>query len=240
MTTFRRVLLTCPHCNCKMENYGLSSFTVFKSVVFSDGKTDCTPHLPNNEIILICYNCRKPFWKEDALVRNQGQNKADLPGTMDIYDLPFAGKENFSDNLVEYYSELLNSGFCNTVIREIYLRIQIWHLLNDKIRYISDSIIDKLIKGLLNKKSDEASEKAMSEFLEKNQLFNNNLENLIKVYTAETKEEIMQLAEIHRELGDFETAIGLLKEIDSIENKSTYKAILKAVKAKKTLVFRIN
>ena len=240
MTTFHRVLLTCPHCNRKMENYGLSSYTVFKSVVFSDGKTDCSPPIVRHETILLCYDCRKPFWKEDAIDRDSMQHAAELPASLDIYDLPFATEENFSDKLIDYYFELLNTDFCTSAKKEIYLRIQIWHLLNNKIRYRSENATNNFIKGIFNKKSNDASEKAFNEFLEKKQSFNDNLVNLIKVYTAETEAEFILLAEMFRELGEFDKAIELLKKIDVAENKYSYSAILKASKKQKTLVFKIN
>ncbi len=230
MTTFGTQILVCPHCSNKMYSYVLSSYYVHSSILFSDGQADCSPlNLPDSSI-LICTECKLEFWRDDALLEDENTDfsDSDLPEAKDINDLDFAFEPDFLSKRIAYYFSLLEKGFANTLDREIYLRIELWHLLNNKIRYKPTGIIDNLLKG--NLKEVFSGKEEMPEAIKN--LFNSNLEKLINVYIPENDGERLLLAEMYRELGDFNKALKLLEEIKHHNNEDHIKQIVKAAKRK--------
>lgn len=230
MTTFGTQILVCPHCSNKMYSYVLTSYYVHSSILFSDGHADCSPlNLPDSRI-LICTECKLEFWREDALLEdeNPGFSNPDLPEAKDIDDSLLAFDSNPMSNRISYISALLEKGFADTVDKEIYLRIELWHLLNNKIRYKPNGIIDNLLKG--NLKEVFSGQAEMPEAIKN--LFNSNLEKLINVYIPENDGERLLLAEMYRELGDFNKALKLLEEIKHHNNEDHIKQIVKATKRK--------
>lgn len=230
MTTFGTQILVCPHCRNKMFSYVLTSYYVHSSILFSDGQADCNPpNLPDSRF-LICTECKLEFWRDDALLEDENTDfsNSDLPEAKDIYDLDFTFNSDFPSKRTAYYSSLLKKGFANNVDKEIYLRIELWQLLNNKIRYNPNGFIDNLLKG--NLKMAFSGQKEMPEAVKS--LFNSNLEKLIRVYIPENDEERLLLAEMYRELGDFNKALKLLEEIKHLKNEDRFKQIAKATKRK--------
>ena len=244
MTTFHQLTLECPNCKSRSQTYETMSYHVHSSIIFSDGKVESRPPTPINNSILICPECKKAFWREDAKSEDYSyeDEKSDLPQTMDVHDLPFAFEDDFTGKLANYYQELLDTGFATSNEKEVLLRIEIWHLLNNKIRNKSNRIYYNIktfgfkyvIKSFNNRR------KKRIEFDENKKQFNLNLKKLISIFKPEFEEQNLLLAEMYRERGDFKNAIFLLEEMDSLENPSAYKQILKASKRRKMEVFKIN
>ncbi len=233
MTTFRPSILQCPNCKANMFTFELTSFTVHSSIVYSDGKVDNSSSLSDKQI-LICNDCRKPMWRDDAILNDSDINYETLPEAKDVFDLPFAFDTNRSNKLAFYYTDLLNDDFADTSEKEIYLRIKIWHLLNNSSRNTKQrgsikEIIDKNISSEL-KNSDEKSTKF---------LFDKNLEHLTKIYKPDCDEQQLLYAEMFRELGDFNEAKLQLNKINNLYNNSAYKQIAKMIKTKKSNVIKI-
>jgi len=222
-----------------MYTYQLNSYTVFNTTVYSDGETVCNPPVMLDKNILICTKCTKPFWTEDAFLPEENNDLSieEFPQAKDVHDLPFAFDSDFSLKLTQYYSELLEKAFANTVEREVYLRIELWRLLNNGIRNITDnSLKDKIIgivKEVLSK--DDNLDPA-----DRSDLFNNNLKKLISLYNPNTDDELLLLAEMHRECGNFSEASRVLDQVKDIDNSFAYKEISKAIKIRNTKVFRLN
>ncbi len=244
MTTMHSTVIICPNCQNEMYSFELTSYYVHSSIVYSDGETICNPPIMFNELILICSECNKPFWKDDAVQEDGNISKPDpgLPEAKDIIDLipPFDSDRNFK--LAQYYSGLLENGFANTIDREIYLRIELWHTLNNYDRnrqegntadLIKEKIISLFGKAISGQKGIHKSDKASS-------LFKSNLKKLIIIYKPENDNEHLLLAEMHRELGEYNKALSVLSEIKCYDNKNVYKKIVKAAKRKRSKVFRVN
>lgn len=240
MTTFSTRILQCPNCENKMYTYQLNSYTVHSSTVYSDGKIVCNPPILFEKEILICTDCDKAFWRDDAMFEDEDYSLSndELPNAIDVHDLMFAFDSDFSTKLSEYYSNLLVNGFANTIDREIYLRTELWQLLNNSKRnkpnnilsYIKRSDIKELISRIKHiAKSDKS-----------NNLFIGNLKKLISIYKANEDEELLLLAEMHRELGNHSKASSLLKSIKNIDKNGAYKKIQKANNRKNTKVFKLN
>lgn len=239
MTTFSTRVLQCPNCENKMYTYQLNSYTVFKSTVYSDGKIISNPPVMHDKRILICSECKKPFWTEDALLEGEDYdfNNDELPNANDIHDLPFAFDTDFSIRLAKYYSDLLNQGFANSVDREVYLRIELWQLLNNNIRNKSTNKIRNLIKGIVKESKTKNNTTKKTDNTIK--LFYINLKKLIKLYEPNNDNELLLLVEMHRELGNFSEASLVLKKIEDIDNNVAYKEISRAIKIKNPEVFKI-
>jgi len=243
MTTFSTNILSCPSCEEKMYDYELNSYTVLDSECFSDGKVENNPIIPHNEQFLICCNCNKEFWKEDNLIASEEDNlnPEDLPKAKDIYDLDFNFEPKFESKKSHYFNNLLNEGFADTIEREVYLRIKLWHLQNDEYRNKSTERFRYLLKP--NFKSGSWSLKARFKDIlspEDRIIFNDNLLKLTEIYKPEYEEESLMLAEMHRELGYFKEAAEVLKEIKGINNDKAYRQIRHAIKWKRTKVFKLN
>ena len=226
-----------------MQTYETMSYHVHSSVAYSDGKVENSPPTPFNKSILICPECNKAFWNEDARCPDSEDSyNDDYPQALDVHDLPFAFENNFSTKLTDYYFDLLKIGFATSISKEIFLRIEIWQLLNNKIRKNARGFFYNIKTFGLKYafKSIENRKKARVEFDKNKKQFNLNLEKLISIFKPEFEEQNLMLAEMHRESGDFKKAISLLEEIDCSENPSAYKQILKASKKRKMKVFKIN
>jgi tetratricopeptide (TPR) repeat protein len=237
MTTFGTQVLVCPHCGNKMYSYMLTSYYVHSSVLFSDGHVDRSPPVFPDSRILICTECKLEFWRDDACLEDENGNfsNTDLPEAKDIHDSIFAFDADVMSDRITYYSGLLERGFANTVDNEIYLRIEIWHLLNHNLRYKPSGVVDSLLKG--NLKEAFSGEEEIPEAVKP--LFKSNLEKLINVYIPENDNERLMLAEMYRELGNFEKALSILEEIDDIKNENCFKEIKKAIKRKNSKVILI-
>jgi len=217
MTTLRTQLLTCPHCQNKMYSIGVMSYTIRNSEVFSDGKISSNPPRPLEHNILICNACYKAFWKEDALINDDN--------TEDINELHEANNPsdlfpgfNAEEKLkrIHYYSELLEAKFANTKEREVYLRIELWRLLNDEARYTQKEIT-KSVK----------------------RLFDENLKGLIDIFNPKNDDEQLLVAEMYRELGEFDEALLILKHLKGGGNNQACLQIEEAVILKNSIVFKI-
>jgi len=218
MTTLRIQNIGCPRCKNKMYTIGVMSYTLRNSEVFSDGKVISNPPRPSEQNILICSKCYKAFWKNDALFDNEKPEELadELPEANSITDLFPGFKPDHKIKLANYYNELLDTGFANTEEREVFLRLELWRTLNDIVRYQKESMPEE-IKGL----------------------FNSNLIQLIEVYTPNSEEEQLLLVEMYRELGEFEKASALLKNINCTNNTVTFQQIEHAINTKKSTVFKI-
>jgi uncharacterized protein YbaR (Trm112 family) len=216
------------------------SYHVNSSKVYSDGLTISLPPTPANNSILICPECNKAFWFDDA--KTEESYKEEYPQAKDVHDLPFAFEDNFSVKLAGFYLDLLEDGFASSIEKEIYLRNGIWQLLNNKIRSKPNSFFYNLknfsYKYALRNIGQEKKNKL--EFEKNIDFFNENLKQLISIFEAEEDDQKLLLAEMYRELGAFENAEMLLGEITELKHDSCYAQISKAIKNKNQFVFKIN
>ncbi len=221
MTLINSVILKCPNCSHLLEVIELQSFHLFKPEMFSDGKIDSTSLIPDVSEILICTKCNTDFWREDAICLNPDQDSD--PGALPANQpsgLFLSFNSDLRLSISKYYNKLLSRGFADTYDKEVYLRTLLWHGLNDITRYKS-----RASKGVI---------------AEQEGLLRDNLNKLISVYKPRYPEEVLLLAEMHRELGEFDEAINILGKVNRDECLSAYKQILGACKKKSVSVFKIH
>jgi hypothetical protein len=214
-----------------MYNFETTSYYVNKSEVFSDGKTENDPPTPEDPKILICSACNKPFWKEEAVLSDQeiDDSTTDLPEANSIYDLFPGFKEDHLQKHIQFYIDLLEKDFANTEEKEIYIRIKIWHLLNDRIRYHTSAVFGSLFRD--HKKQTDPDNT--------NNHFKNNLLRLTEIFKPDTYESQLLLAEMYREFEDYSKALLVIHDLKNPVDSRAYNQIYNAIKRKNKDVFLI-
>ena len=235
MTTFQTSHIHCPSCKKIMYTYELTSYLLNNTEVYSDGKVEASNPILLDEILL-CVYCESPMWKEDVFVGNDEQvdydNTKEALHISDIFP-PFM--EDSEQKTINYFLKILDSDFTDKSIREIYIRMKLWHLLNDKRRSLKVTVprlFKRLISRLLNKKTEP-------QFHDYNQYFKPNLIRLLQIYKPEADEEVLLKAEMYREIGDFKQAQQCLNNIEGLGNENMLDAIKRAVRRKEYEVFRL-
>ena len=244
MTTFTTQKFTCKHCNHRMFTYELGSYHVYSSESYSDGYVDYDPPISFNTHILICSNCMSPLWRSDLVYEEVDYDSEDdtLDQSKDIYDLKLNKGMNLSYNIASYYSDIIVDGFADNVDKEVLLRIEMWHLLNNNYRYGSPSILDFIFRGkfkfayLLFKQRNKNNKEDKLNL----DLFIKNINRLIEIFKPENDEEKLLLAEMYREIGNFSGSKAILKEIKELDNTKAYKIIRKAIKRRSKRVTKLN
>ncbi len=244
MTTFITQNFTCQHCNHNMYTYELGSYHVYDSEAYSDGYVDYDPPISFNSHILICSNCMLPLWRSELVDDEVDYNSTDSEReqSMDVYDLPLSKKLNFSNNIANYYLGIIKDGFADSIDKEILLRIEIWHLLNNNYRFGSPSVFSYILQGKFKialRLFKEGNRNSEEDNLNK-KLFTTNLKRLIEIYKPENDEEELFLAEMNRECGNFKRAKSILKKISNFEQNKSYRIIKKAIKLRKSRVIKLN
>ncbi|OYT17467.1 MAG: hypothetical protein B7C24_02255 [Bacteroidetes bacterium 4572_77] len=154
---------------------------------------------------------------------------------MYLTDLFPSFETDHENKTIDYLLNLLQTNFANTVDREVYLRIELWHLFNNSRRSISTGI-SRRIKRLFTRLFRINH---TTNFQHYSIHFKPNLEQLISIFHPNNDSEKLYKAEMHRQLAQFSEAELLLRDIVSIENKGLLKAIKKANKHKEHEVFRL-
>ncbi len=235
MTTFQTSYIHCPNCNEKMYAYELTSYLLNNTEVYSDGKVEASNPILLDEILL-CVHCESPMWKDDVFVGNdEGIDYDNTKEALHISDLFPLFMEDSEQKTINYFLKILDSDFTDKSIREIYIRMKLWHLLNDKRRSLK-STVPRFFKRLINKISKKKPE---SRFQDYNLYFKPNLIRLLQIYKPENGEELLLKAEMHREIGDFEQALQCLNNVEGLGNENMFDAIKRAVRRKEYEVFRL-
>jgi len=190
------VVFECPGCKALARLQTVSSGNTFGSTLWSDGKLDA-PMLPETPIVTECPGCSTIYWVEDT--RELGKFSS--------YTLPGAGGS--SERTPEEWRRAprmkpLDADACRRYLsvttalplqRERYLRMKLWHALNE---------LDRVVGNANARWSYGASDAGFAENL-----------NALMALLGETEEEILLRGECLRELGRFDEAIEVLSKISS-------------------------
>jgi len=227
MTTFFPIIIQCPYCKQKMYDYELTSYSVHKSTLFSDGKSSKDIGFTEDRTIKICASCEQPFWVEQITVNEDKryQFRDSLPQAKSISDLSFMLNEKFTEELIKYYEKLLNTGFAANSEKKYFLRIRIWWAINDLIRYRTN--LFGILRGIMNFNALQFHLKnrryQRQSFRSFNPLFINNLIELILLSSPDCDDDYILLAEMYREAGKFKKAREVLRHIKDINNSAVKK-----------------
>ena len=178
---------SCPNCGNLLAQGSLLSGNTFGEKVYSDGKR-IAPMLPDFPDLTKCKKCDAIFWL----------SKLNEIGTYDWGDPNNSDWQNADEAQfleIDDYFKAINTGIAEDKEEELIIRQEIWWAYNDKIR-----------KG---KKifSDEKDEL----------LWKENVEELVKLFDPSDINQRIMIAEINRNLGDFENCIRIIQSIENAE-----------------------
>jgi hypothetical protein len=178
----------CPNCDEFISVDAWSSYNTFGALVWTDGKID-NLDITVPQDIKKCGNCRRCFWLRDSKIVGE-------------YDW-FRGDKNAPNDWKNAYRTLdlelqdfldvLEHKLFKTRYHEKYLRIQLWWFLNDSIRPNGSSEL---------KTSDRIT-------------FKHNLISLLKLLDIDKSDDAILMAEVTREIGDFQNCIYLLSKLEN-------------------------
>lgn len=236
MTTFDIIILQCPHCSTLMTDYELMSYTVHKATNWSDGKSDIGQ--PLNSGICICPDCQRAFWKYDARYTDEMdyELRDELPGSMDLWDLDWRFDDDRSVKKIAWYKDLLNEGFDDEGEKEMHVRTMIWWSINDLIRNLSGWRSARNIRQLSIILDHRRKSKAW--FKDQEDLFNENLDRLIYLYIKNGDPDLLFIAEMYRERGNFKKAKEVFDKAEDPHLKY-YKTIRKLIRRKRKMVVEL-
>ncbi len=173
----------CNRCDELMKQRTFASGNNFGARYWTDGKID-TPMLPETPHVVVCPHCGKVDWLRNLTKVGEIPGPRGFGVPLPEYDLSFDDLPFFDSPSGDDYLGFLESA---ELIhdQEFYLRWTYWHLMNDARRKSS---------VLLPLGIDEAE----------------NLQRLLILIKSPSESIRLMKAEIHRELGDFESCAKLL------------------------------
>jgi len=234
MTTFHSIILDCPHCSTLMNDYELMSYTVHNSISWSDGK--CDSGAPDNHQIKICAVCHLPFWKADAALPDDPDwDTEGLYGPLNIHDLPWRFDDNRQEMQIKFYNDLIEDSFADEDDKEIYLRTRLWWSINDIIRSLPNWTNARNWGQLSEIKNHR--HKSLKLFGKYKTLLDKNLNRLMFLCIKKGDVDLIHLAEMYREKGDFGKAIEILLQFEGKRGKA-YRKMKRKIRQKSIKVFQ--
>ena len=218
-----------------MSAYELMSYTVHRSENYSDGKTEFG--VPASKDISICTACRLPFWREDGRLPGDPdwEEHGDLGSVMDLHDLEWIFDDDRDEKTIAFYKDLLDDGFADTDEREIFLRIRIWWSVNDLVRHLStwrSARNLRMLRAIMKHKRE-----SLSLFESYRELFDQNLERLIFLYIKGDDADLLYLANMYRESGNFSKAREILNKVE--RKSGAWRKVKRKVGKKDRKVFQL-
>lgn len=173
----------CNRCDGLMRQRTIASGNNFGARYWTDGKVDA-PMLPDTPLVVVCPHCQKVDWLKNLVEVGEIPGPRGFGVPLPEYDLSFDDLPFFDAPTGDDYLGFLES---TELIhdQEFYLRWMYWHLMNDARRKSS---------ALLPLGIDEVE----------------NLQRLLELLKSPSESIRLTIAEIYRELGDFESCEKML------------------------------
>jgi len=173
----------CNRCDGLMKQRTIASGNNFGARHWTDGKVDA-PMLPETPFVVVCPHCGKVDWLKNLVEVGEIPGPRGFGVPLPEYDLSFDDLPFFNVPTGDDYLDFLESTeLIND--QELYLRWTYWHLMNDPRRKSSE---------LLPLGIDEVE----------------NLQRLLELLKSPSESTRLTIAEIYRELGDFEACEKML------------------------------
>jgi hypothetical protein len=200
----------CPNCGNLLTTGSLMSGNTFDAKIFSDGKR-IAPMLPEFPNLTKCKKCDTFFWL--SKLKEIGTYKR---GDKKSSDWEMADKADFLD--IEDYFKALNDNFAENRQEELFIRIRIWWAYNDRKRDGRNQFIDE---------NDEIK-------------WRENCNKLISLFDQSDLNQKIMVAEIHRNLGDFENCITIIQSVDNENLNWLKEKFINECKRKNKWVLELN
>lgn len=209
------VLYQCPKCNNYIYNESIMSGNTCGSLLYSDGKS-FAPMLPEFPNLTKCKVCGEFLWLQKMKAIGYFGLSCDnmlsdlIPDTGKVPD-----KAEFLT--MDEYFEALRNNAASAKKDEVFIRIRILWAFNDRLRSGEEIFLDD---------NDEIR-------------YLDNLAELINLLDENNLDEKISLAEVYRNLGDFDKCVDIIESIDDSEMEWLKVAFLKACEEKYKLVIRL-
>lgn len=200
----------CPKCGHLLTNNSLMSGNTFGAKHYSDGK-QIAPMLPAFPELTKCRRCDTIFWLSKA--KEVGTYEW---GDQDKPEGQQADKARFLQ-LPDYFVAL-SIGLAETKEEETYIRRQIWWAYNDRIR---------MGQAIFVSGEDEV-------------LYTQNCTRLMMLLDPSDSGQKIMLAELKRNLGDFDACLQLLQSLDDMDFDWLKAKLIRACKKKRQWVMALN
>jgi hypothetical protein len=209
-------IIQCPGCEQKYRNKSVVYWLDREGKIWSDGykSNDIANEFP---LITRCDECYDYFWISDAGILRSTKSRLFC---LALNHIEVSGKNNFQcvrKLTPEEYAEAIAIKKYRNQEEERYLRTNLWWAINTPFR---------------NGKPAEISP-------ELNPLFEENLETLIYKTPADSPENLLLLAEIHRELGLFNEAKQYLDHVTGNKYRKRIFKMNEKIKSQDKRVFLV-
>jgi len=218
------LIYKCPKCEALILNESIASGNNFDAKIFSDTKS-ISLMLAEFPIITKCIKCDTIFW----LSKMEPIKK--IPWGYN-YKKPSEYQEAIFLTIEDYFRALEN-GLAENQQDEKYIRMQIWWAYNDRIRindftiFLPETIAINKNNKLFTDNNDEMK-------------WRENCEKLISILDPSIEDEKIMIAELYRNLGDFEKCKSIILDIDNDEINWIKERFLKECELKNKLVVLLN
>ena len=177
----------CPHCGDFLITGSLLSGNTFGSILYSDGK-QYAPMLPTFPDLTVCRNC-------DRFLRLSDSEEVASLDFVEINETKWATAQRADFLSIADCSRALDSGYPKDREEEIEIRRLMWWTYNDRVR---DG------KELFTNQEDESRWKE-------------NLLQFLKILDPSDTEQLIMMAEIYRNLGEFDRSVSTINKLQNEE-----------------------
>lgn len=200
----------CPNCSNFLTRGSIVSGNTIGAKIFSDGKR-IAPMLPEFPNLTKCKKCDTIFWL--SKLKEIGTYNWD-----DHKNSKWQNADNAEFLQIDDYFTALDTGIAENKEEELIIRQRIWWTYNDRIRNG---------KNLFNNETDELDWKE-------------NTEKLMNLLDRSDINQRIKLAEIYRNLGEFEKCINIIQAIDNAELNWLKEKLVNECKRKNRWVIKLN
>jgi hypothetical protein len=199
----------CPNCGNLIQNCSLMSGNTVGALVYSDGKR-IAPMLPEYPNLTICKKCNYIFWLDKTKeIGHYYDDEKTKPEWLNSDQAEFL--------TVDEYFHALDLVLAEDNTDELFIRQRIWWLFNDRVRNSEVLFI-----------SDDDEYKWKS-----------NIENLLRILEVNEVNHKILIAELYRNIGNFEKCLSLIQNIEDPETDWLKQAFIKECNSKNQIVFQL-
>jgi hypothetical protein len=204
------LIYKCPNCDNLLKNQSLLSGNTFDGAIYSDGKR-IFPMMPEFPDLTKCKKCNHIFW---------------LSKTREIGSYSWGDEQNLlwqnADNAVfltiDEYFLALSLSLVQDRSEEFYIRQRIWWAFNDRVRNGND---------LYNSEEEKTK-------------WESNVAAFIKILDPDDVSQLIMIAELNRNLGNFEICLTLIESLTIPDLDWLKEAFIKNCSVLNQLVFQLN
>jgi len=225
------IIRACPHCKFPIRQTKVEKVENLEGIFWTDGKEQL-PLFPMNPRLIKCQNCNKFYWKKDAQIIGECDPASSDPGKRpDAWEHVWV-RDVFPD--LENHNKALQQNFYSTDAEECYIRTMIWWQINDRIRSAKKKFIEKAHQKLfihnlyrlrdmyvkMEKKVFSVVNQGKKLAFKPDPNADRNVQPYLFVEHKQVIEDFrLHVAEISRELGDFDSALKFLDFPFTIANR---------------------